>query len=161
MMLKHFFIIYIVIIIIFNIIIVINYKSFKEHFTTTILGINSFDKIYNQEINDYLGILDDAKKNKLRTIVIKKNDETPIYNLDNRIHEFLNRFGNDWDVLQLSTHDSSIATTNIYPGLDSVVKVDLDGSIIVNSSIYDRLHVAIYQNKIQELQTSCKWYLFT
>lgn len=159
-MLKHYFIIYIVIIIIFNIIILINYKSFKEKFTTTINGINCFDKIYNQGENDDLSILDDAKKNKFRTIVIKKNDDATIYNLDNRIHEFLNRFGNDWDVLQLSTQDNSIATTNIYPGLDSVVKVDLDGSLIVNSSIYDRLHEAIHQNKIQELQTSCKWYLF-
>ena len=160
-MLKYYFIIYIVIIIIFNIIIVVNYKSFIEQFTTTAKGINSFDKIYSGETNNHLGILDDAKKNKFRTIVIKNDDKAAIYNLDNRIHEFLNRFGNDWDVLQLSTHDNSMATTNIYPGLDSVAKVDLDGSIIVNSSIYDRLHEAIHQNKLQQLQSSCKWYLFT
>lgn len=165
-MLKKYFILYILLIIVFNIILFCYYKNLKENFGNINDGINVFKIIYRPNNKDeYLSILKTAITNKYRNIIVIDKDVKLTQKkelIDKRIEEFLNRFGNDWDVLQLTNSKKGYIKTEIYPGLDSVSKGELHGAFIINSSIFNKLHETLKNNlKLDTLQKETKWYMFT
>lgn len=191
-MYRKYIYLYILIIIAFNILLFYNYKSVKETFGTINKGFNTFhvinilqrddtiESLNNTRTecnkmgislnkieygNNLIAIIENAINNNYKnTVVIETGFKFTQSKelIKKRLEEFLNRLGNDWDVLQLSssTNTNENNTVNIYPGLDSVTNAPISGAYIINSSIFQKLKDSIINNNINNIQKESKWYLF-
>lgn len=121
--------------------------------------------VYNKD-NGHIGCAESHKKimeiamaRKYKNILVLEDDFVFIDSKDKvnkRINEFLNRFGNDWDIVQLSTVHKK--TTPIYDGLDSVNYATTSSGYLINQHFYPKLHKDLSEsiNKMKKELTDYK-----
>lgn len=117
------------------------------------IRIDAVHEKYNGHIGcakSHIKALKLAKEKKYNNVVIFEDDFVFTENKDvvnKKINKFLDYFGNDWDIIQLTAHYKSLNNIDNLEDIKKVNRASTSSAYIIQSKFYDKLINNITQAK--------------
>jgi len=114
--------------------------------------INATHEKYNGHlgcVKSHINAVENAKKNNYETVVIFEDDfifTKDKDTIDNKLNEFLEKKGNDWDVLQIGASYKTVEDTDI-DDIKNVNSAMGPSGYIINNNFYDSLLDNFYESR--------------